>query len=153
MTYSILVFVVCKVENKAKARKQAEHRAQQKANNEKQRLEKQRNKQEKNEKRKKSRGAIQREKRRQKGVSNETGDTLESLKVAEESKRGHSSAEQSQKVKLVKPSKKKHKVDKEERDFDTLVDAYRAAFSSAPKVDYDDSLKNKRPEESKRWFE
>ena len=153
MTYSILVLALRQVENKAKARKQAEHRAQQKANNEKQRLENQGKKQEKNEKQRKSRGATQREKKRQKGVSPETRDMVPSPKVAEESKIGHFSTEQSEKVKFVKPPKKKRKVDKEEQDFDTLVDTYRAAFLSAPKVNSDVALREKRPKENKRWFD
>jgi hypothetical protein len=102
---------------------------------------------------KKSRGAIQREKKRQQAESTERGDALEPQKVPEESKRQYSSVDESPKVKIVKPPKKKRKVDKEEQDFDKLVDTYRAAFSSAPKVEADVSSRTKRPAEKKRWYD
>jgi hypothetical protein len=56
-------------------------------------------------------------------------------------------------VKFVKPPKKKRKVDKEEQDFDKLVDTYRAAFSSVPNAGSDVSSRTKRPTENKRWYD
>jgi hypothetical protein len=102
---------------------------------------------------KKSRGAIQRKKKRQQAESTERGDPLQPQKVSEESKRQHSSLDENPKVKLVKPQKKKRKVDKEEQDFEKLVDTYRSAFSSAPNADSNVSSRTESPAEKRRWYD
>jgi len=153
------------VENKAKAKKQAEHRAQQQANIEKQRLEKKEKLAEgkdKKQQQKKSRGAIQREKKRKQKEGLENGEPREDSIAAGETGRRSSSSmptvehKTRQKVKAVKPPKKKRKVDAEEQNFENLVDSYRKAFSGVSELKGDPGIAKTqtRPKKAeKRWFE
>jgi nucleolar protein 4 len=149
------------VENKAKAKKQAEHRAQQQANIEKQRLEQKEKKVaqalSKKQQKKKSRGAAQRErKRRQREMGGATQD--ESVPTKETKKTQAPAAERETitkpKIKAIKPPKKKRKVDEEEQNFENLVDSYRKAFSGVSELKESEvkvqSLPKKR---ERRWFE
>lgn len=155
--------IICKsqVENKAKAKKQAEHRAQQQANIEKQRLEQKEKKVaqalSKKQQKKKSRGAAQRErKRRQREMGGATQD--ESVPTKETKKTQAPAAERETitkpKIKAIKPPKKKRKVDEEEQNFENLVDSYRKAFSGVSELKESEvkvqSLPKKR---ERRWFE
>jgi len=146
------------VENKAKARQQAEHRAHQLANAEKQRAanraaKKERDnedatedKKSKSNKKKKGRGALQREKKRRKREEG-SNDTPSEDTTGQQSKKArkvsHDAADAEApaqpKIKGVKPPKKR-KVDKEEQAFENMVRSYKQAFAGGG----DDSLKGKK---------
>ena len=148
------------VENRAKAKKQAEHKAHQRANTIKQRLEHKEKSadSEKSGKKKKSRGKRQRElKRKQReagitdeGKKSETSNAqslpTESLAHGEDSVPDH----KHHNTKPVKPSQKKRKVDKDEEKLSELVDSYEASITPSR----GDGNDNSQPTRSrKRWFE
>ena len=149
------------MENKAKARKQAEHRMQQQVNQAKQRLEKRKAREDapqvdEEPKKKKSRGAKQRERKRlerEEGKNVDADARLASLKAEKDRLREAKAAEKakSQQLKPVKPPKKKKRIDKEEENFDSIVDTYRSTFvdssSSSPMTNPREGVKKKR------WFE
>ena len=145
------------VENKAKARKQAERKAQQLENALKQKaMAKQRsleatsnnggdeetndNNNKTKKKKKKSRGAQQREKKRklkeegllqleQQQNSKESGDQKnDNFKVVEKDSNNETATTKTKKN-GVKPLKKKKKVDKEESEFENMVQSHKKAFS------------------------
>lgn len=141
------------VENKVKAKKQSERRLQQQLNNTKQRQEKK----EKSEidKKKRSRGSIQREKKR---VRRESGEEIaeKNAKVAKDeyNKQKKQQREErkakmtAEKKAMVKPAKKKKKMDAEDEHFESLVGKYKSGLeSSAPTQNPRASV------EKKRWFE
>lgn len=149
------------MENKAKAKKQAEHRAQQQANVEKQRLELKEKKlaegKDKKQQKKKKRGALQRERKRKQRESLEKGQDSNAIDQCVDSSTAPVEHEPRQKVKSVKPPKKKRKVDKEEQNFENLVDSYRKAFTgvSEPNETSASASTSSRPKKKadKRWFE
>ena len=161
------------VENKAKAKKQAERRSQQLANAEKQKLANMAKKKPKKEdggttsskKKDKGRGARQRQKKRERQTNN--NDTMEEMasnhknnKKARKSK--DNMTEKTTTMKQVKPPKKKKKVDSEDVAFENMVQSYKASFQG----NLDKGLKNKKGEtntelittnprasvKKKRWF-
>lgn len=138
------------VENKAKAKQQAEHRAQQQANLLKQRGilkadgEKEGGKKKKQEK-KKSRGAAQRERKRKQPEEGVDGSQLTKDKAFALSVPAFEPTVK--KVKGVKPPKKQ-KVDKEEDKFTKLVASYKQQAIAI--MGTDDSTAAKT---GKRWFE
>lgn len=142
------------VENKAKAKQQAEHKAQQQANLVKQREElktdpdKHVGKKTKKEK-KKSRGAAQREKKRkQHEYGEDATDQSPSDKEADTAIAAPASEPSVKKVKGVKPPKKQ-KVDKEEENFSKLVESYKQqAIAIMGTTDDSTTVKSGR-----RWFE
>lgn len=148
------------VENKAKARKQAERKAQQLTNSVKQ---KNAAKGEKKP-RKKSRGAQQREKKRkmreEAAKEKEAGGDIPSEKSEKKKQRRGEKEdvkqkEISQKPKGIKPPKKKKKVDKDESAFEDMVQSYKKAFAgSDAKMDSTSEETNERTEISKkRWYD
>jgi nucleolar protein 4 len=137
------------VENKAKAKKQAEHRAQQQANREAQKLEHKAKTAESKGEKKQSRGALQREKKRK--AKDEIVVVKPVAKVRAVPKAPVQAA--APKVKLVKPPKKR-KLDSEEQTFERLVQSYTESFSSTIKTADDEEQANVKPKKSeKRWFE
>lgn len=158
------------VENKAKARKQAEKKAQQQANVVKQKAElKEQRKSEtgeelKQKKKKKSRGAQQREKKRK--IREEGGDGTENKteKVTKKQKSEEKSdvPEMRRDVKLkgVKPSKKKKRNDDaaEEKTFEDMVRNYKETFAGGSKGstktgEIEKMTENPRKDVTKkRWF-
>uniref|UniRef100_A0A7S2A4B9 RRM domain-containing protein n=1 Tax=Ditylum brightwellii TaxID=49249 RepID=A0A7S2A4B9_9STRA len=171
------------VENKAKARQQAERKAQQAANVEKQKLEKNERKKKakaekdddktnKNKKSKKGRGAAQREKKRK---LREEGDDDEndnvdksSAKDRSKNKTGTNDNNDDNKVtvtkkKGVKPPKKR-KVDKEEEAFESMVRSYKETFAGSAggglskknttdQSDATTKTKARNEIEKKRWYD
>jgi hypothetical protein len=151
-------FSLCQVENKVKAKKQAEHRVAQQANQAHQAKQRQDRKEtEKIEPKKnvKSRGSLQREKKRKQRESGDGEEDVDALKkqayIAAKRELKLQRAEEKEaakKVKPIKPPKKKKKVDKEDESFDKLVDSYRAGFQEEPKA-----INARAAVEEKRWFE
>jgi nucleolar protein 4 len=140
------------VENKAKAKQQAAHKAQQQANVVKQRVErtdKDSNKGEKS-KTKKSRGAAQREKKRKR----KEGDDADQPTAGKDETETAESAPPvplstaPKKVKLAKPPVKR-KVDKEEVNFSKLVASYEQ--QSMENMKAPDAPETKKS--TRRWFE
>lgn len=136
------------VENKAKAKKQAERRSQQLVNAEKQKLatllarkSKKENDGNNNEEKKPklSRGARQRANKRTRGDSDENHKSDDQVNAANEAKKAKKEKKklaqekltaEKEKVKPVKPPKKKKKVDSEETAFEDMVKSYKAAFEN-----------------------
>jgi nucleolar protein 4 len=149
------ILLIWQVENKVKAKKQLERRVHQQLNQSKQILETHGKKNEE-QKKKRSRGAIQRDKKKQKRESGEeeaereaklkAKALAEARKELREEKRAEMEAER--KVKTTKPPKKKKKVDKDVQKFEKIVDTYRSEIETTSKAD------NPRVAvEEKRWFE
>eukprot|EP00562_Extubocellulus_spinifer_P005246 CAMPEP_0178524190 /NCGR_PEP_ID=MMETSP0696-20121128/29507_1 /TAXON_ID=265572 /ORGANISM="Extubocellulus spinifer, Strain CCMP396" /LENGTH=937 /DNA_ID=CAMNT_0020155501 /DNA_START=216 /DNA_END=3029 /DNA_ORIENTATION=+ len=170
------------VENKAKARQQADHRAQQLANAEKQRAANRAAKKDrrmaeeadggdklKRKEKKKGRGAQQREKKRklkEEGVADTTEDAINDEAPSKKVRRAsHDDTDvtrlpEQPKIKKVKPPKKR-KVDKEEQAFENMVKSYKQSFGGGKEK----GKKGKGSEENgvpsnpreavakKRWFE
>jgi nucleolar protein 4 len=158
------------VENKAKAKQQAEHKEKQQANQLKQRLDvKSDTTVTEPEKVRKSRGAIQREKKRLRQQEQQNDDGVSSDERIEQTNSklndGNTNAvvadkttmstseNHGKKVKVV-PKKKPEKLDKDEMNFNHLVASYQqqamGTISTAPGQEQKDagSTKSKR-----RWFE
>lgn len=146
------------VENIAKAKQQALHRAQHELNQKKQR-------EEKSDKLpaaakiepKKSRGAAQREKKRkerddpQHGTSTVTGGPPAKSGKAERTM--HPGQPTSEGTQPIKPTKKR-KIDPAEAKFDELVENYKRTFEvMEQKTDTSGSSVRKPSEVSKRWFD
>ncbi|CAJ1927700.1 unnamed protein product [Cylindrotheca closterium] len=142
------------VENKVKAKKQAERRLQQQVNQAKQKLDKLEKQEDAEPKKKRSRGSIQREKKRHKRESGEEEtekqtkllkrEYFEKKKILREEKKAK---QLENKKKGVKPPKKKS-IDKEEEKLEKLVGKYRS--------DVDTTKKNVEPRgavREKRWFD
>ena len=145
------------VENKAKAKKQADHRAHQLANAEKQKAASRAAKKEradeddsedksKSKKKKKGRGALQREKKRrqrEEGTETTPSEDADTKKSKKARKVSHDDADveaqAKPKIKGVKPPKKR-KVDKEEQAFENMVRSYKQAFAGGA----DDVTKSKK---------
>ena len=155
------------VENKAKAKLQAEHRAKQESNMEKQKMmNREKAQSEKKEKKKKSRGALQREKKRKEREKSthenpdnndeeEPQQKLQKTKVNEKKVRARAVSDdlpppKQAALQPMKPPKKK-KVDKSEAKFTKLVESYKKSFSSAGAGDEVATEVSKKKE--KRWFE
>lgn len=149
------------MENKAKAKKQAEHRAQQQANIEKQRLEVKEKRladgKNKAQLKKKRRGAAQREKKRKKREDGETQEEPVEREQMNAPEPPVVERETKQKIKSVKPPKKKRKVDEEEQNFENLVDSYRKAFSGVSELkegtDVAARVQTLPKKKERRWFE
>ena len=146
------------VENKAKAKKQAEHRAQQQANRDAQKLEHkaktaaESNNNNKGEvkKKKPSRGALQREKKRK---AKDESSIVDVQPVATKVSKTVAPQPAAPTVKLVKPPKKR-KLDTEEQTFERLVQSYTESFSSTIQKSNNEEQANIKPKKSaKRWFE
>jgi hypothetical protein len=155
------------VENMAKAKQQAVHRAQQEANQKKQ---KQQSVSNKKKERKKSRGASQRERKRkdrEDGHDEETSKTVVNRRDVSAtparapepgtgmcpgestSERVHAIVSSSKPVKQTK----KRKVDPDESKFSDLVETYKRSFAAVEgSIGGGDSRTTKRNVE-KRWFE
>ena len=145
------------VENKAKAKKQTDHRAHQLANAEKQKAASRAAKKEradeddsgdksKSKKKKKGRGALQREKKRrqrEEGAETTPSEDADTKKSKKARKVSHDDADveaqTKPKVKGVKPPKKR-KIDKEEQAFENMVRSYKQAFAGGA----DDVTKGKK---------
>jgi nucleolar protein 4 len=155
------------VENKVKAKKQADRRLQQQLNRTKQHLE---NKEKKlsateagKDTKKRGRGAIQREKKRQRRESGEEEKErqakLEAKAMAEakkEMRKERQAQKQKQKLedskrKAVKPPKKK-RVDEEDEKFDDIVRSYTSKLEDVRK-DGDETNPHRAVVQEKRWFE
>ena len=155
-------------ENKAKARKQAENKTQQLENAQKQKVaakaaiaeEKPKNK---NKKKVAGRGAQQRAKKRkmiEEGVLDKDGNRIEDaesqrLKRSETVSK-ETTAPQEKKQKEVKPTKKPRKVDKEENNFEDMVQSYKNTFAGIPAPEKAKEAEPSNPRvavSEKRWFE
>jgi hypothetical protein len=150
------------VENKAKARKQAERKAQQAANIEKQKTVSKDSKTEnaKEKKKKKSRGALQREKKRKakEAGMEEENENDEKDVVSEKIRNKEDNSvvdEPKTKVKGLKPPKKMKKSDKEDNIFDEMVQSYKRKFAAdVDDVTTEKAVENPRVEVAKkRWFD
>ena len=151
------------VENKVKAKQQAEHRVQQQANKIKQKLEqkeKHLDDEGQKKKQKRSRGAIQREKKRQKRLAAESGlasDDKEEAPVIAKPIPQEDPKLSKRKEKPLKPKKKKRKIDPEEETFNSLVESHTkkvpalADESSTGRVNKESSSLTKKS--GKRWFD
>jgi len=123
------------VENKVKARQQAEKIAQKKANKIKQRIENKEKKHKPSSKeveKKKGRGALQREKKRARkeaGEDDGNGETVTKKQTLEDNgKNKTSKTPKEEKSKMLKP-KKKRKVDKDENALEDMIRSYKSSFS------------------------
>jgi nucleolar protein 4 len=138
------------VENRAKARKQTEHKAQQRANAIKQKID-HKEKSEEEKKDKQSRGQRQRERKRERPE----GGLLDSAQADKVTKAPVEPSVQDTKPKIVpkaaKPSKKKRKVDKDEEKFSELLDTYKESFLPESEATEKSATSSKSPK--KRWFE
>uniref|UniRef100_A0A7S3PYQ9 RRM domain-containing protein n=1 Tax=Chaetoceros debilis TaxID=122233 RepID=A0A7S3PYQ9_9STRA len=154
------------VENKAKARKQAERKAFQQANVNKQRIlakEAAAAKPDAEVKVKKSRGQKQREKKRklkEAGLLDEDSKDVptENVDIAKKpmAKKAEADSDSDVKSKSVKPPKnKKKKVDKKEEKFEDMVRSYRKVFANtaADKTDGAAAVNPRADVEKKRWFD
>ena len=168
------------VENKAKARQQAERRAQQQANKAKQKSETRERKvlaassgdgqDETKKSRKRSRGAKQREKKRLRRLEGEEGAEVSATEAAESQERSfkqetiaseETKPQKKDEPKGIKPPKKQNKRQREnmesEKNFTELVNKYKAAFVGVAKdaEAVESELKKKKvlEEKGKRWFE
>ncbi len=147
------------VENKAKARKQAERKAQQLDNALRQKADAKQRSEELNDKRKKkkSRGAQQRAKKRklrEQGLNQEANDNVEKKQKIIQNETIPEKKESTKNLKGIKPLKKK-KVDKDESAFENMVKNYKIAFSAGNQDnDAIKKLANERAEiTNKRWFD
>ena len=137
------------VENKAKAKKQAEHRSQQQANQVQQRTEHKVKKAENKMEKKKSRGSLQREKKR---ATREEGAIVTPVAKQVVTKALAPVAKVVPQGKGVKPTKKR-KLDAEEQTFERLVQSYTESFTKkVQKTDSDEALAKPKKSE-KRWYE
>ena len=155
------------VENKAKARKQAENKAKQVENVQKQKLaakESSAADEEKKPKKKKmmGRGAQQRAKKRrmiEEGLLDEDGNTIEPMKQPKKQKTEAPEkvpeSKPEEKKKALKPPKKNKKVDKEEEKFEDMVRNYKETFSGESDKQADaEPVANPRAEVNEnRWFD
>ena len=148
------------VENRAKAKKQAEYKAQQRANTIKQRIEHKEKAvdSEKKQEKKKSRGARQRErKRKQKedGGMEDEGDAGPASPTKKAKITKELSADEKRPVKqtpkAAKPCKKR-KIDKEEENLSKLVESYEKSLVPT-KAASESTKKQQRSRPEKRWFE
>lgn len=150
------------VENKAKARKQAERKAQQAANIQKQKVASKDSKVEnsKDKKKTKSRGALQREKKRKakeagiEGHENVEKDIVTETKETKQEKNSPSD-EPKIKAKGSKPPKKIKRTDKEDNVFEEMVQSYKRTFATGiDDITNEETTKNPRVEVTKkRWFD
>eukprot|EP00980_Cylindrotheca_fusiformis_P028106 scaffold22581_cov123-Cylindrotheca_fusiformis.AAC.3 len=142
------------VENKVKAKKQAERRLHQQMNNKKQIIER-KEKAENTDKMKRSRGSIQREKKRQKKDSGEEEKEKQAKLVKEEYWKQKKDMRDEKKAKMladkkktIKPKKKKKNMDKEDEKFEKIVGDYRSGLAVTKKPE-----KDRAAAKEKRWFE
>jgi len=155
------------VENKVKARQQAERIAQKKANKIKQKIENKEKQPSDKKEKKKSRGALQRAKKRARKDAGEDADTdgenTEAIKNAkkpktEEKDLTKAKAPVETAPKLVKPPKKR-KVDPKEEALEDMIRSYKASFSRGSENDVGDKTAkeskviSKEKVVKKRWFE
>ena len=149
---------MCQVENKVKARQQADKIAQKKANKIKQKIENNEKEPAKKKENKKSRGALQREKKRARKEAGNDNDDGDSKKPKLEEKDVVKPKRVESGPKLTKPPKKR-KVDSKEDALEDMIRSYKASFSGKSGTDVDENKSkktNKMSRESvakKRWFE
>jgi nucleolar protein 4 len=148
------------VENKAKAKQQAEHKAKQQANMLKQRIELKHDVDDPNatkikSKTKKSRGALQREKKRkQQGRQVDEDDDHEHVTInvpPMNSTDDFDPLSTAQKVKGVKPPKKQAKIDVDEVNFSHLVESYQQ--QAMENISAASTTTNAKAKSGRRWFE
>jgi len=145
------------VENKAKAKQQADRRARQLENASNQKLAKSKKDNSKDNrsssKKKLSRGALQREKKRKK---REEGNNEELIVPSQEIQEGKSKSGDKPKVKMSRPVKRQ-KVDKEEKAFESMVEKYKSKFMGnmvqGDKKSKKEDSKDKGKVVKQRWFE
>lgn len=151
------------VENKAKARKQAENKAKQLENSKRQKIAaKTSSTPDSREKLKKKmgRGAQQRAKKRRmiaEGLLDENGNKIGDKKMKTQKTESSKTEEESkpqEKKKGIKPPRKAKKVDKEEKSFEDMVRSYKNTFSSVSENKVENTSSNPRDALSKRrWFD
>jgi hypothetical protein len=147
------------VENKAKAKEQAERRATQLANVEQQKqasFDAKKMLRKEKSKKMKGRGALQREKKRKQRESEQEPSGLEKTQ-AKKTQESAVDKPVTKPPKLMKPPKKQ-KVDKEEVAFESMVKTYKNAFAGDLTGMKDASTKQvasttKTKKVKKRWFE
>ena len=154
--------MVKQVENKVKARQQADKIAQKKANKIKQKIES-KEKQPSTKEKKKSRGALQREKKR---ARKEAGDDdvgqenkVEMNPIAKKPKLDEINKSREKIPKMVKP-KKKRKVDVDEEGLEEMIRSYKESFSPGTNKVLGGESKSDQPTKlsrelvvKRRWFE
>eukprot|EP01082_Thalassiosira_pseudonana_P011970 g9899.t1 g9899 contig4:826664-829597(-) len=148
------------VENKVKARQQAEKIAQKQANKIKQKIEnKEKMQQPEKKEAKKSRGALQREKKRaRKEAEEDSAVNKDESDSKPKTDSGDSKREKVKAPKLAKPHKKR-KVDADEDRLEYMIQSYKASFSQgvdkAVSVQESNEPKKKSRESvaKRRWFE
>jgi nucleolar protein 4 len=141
------------VENKVKAKQQAENRSKQESNMIKQKGEQTApvTKKEKN----KSRGKKQREKKRKQLESGEPEQSIDTKNKTKEVVAGLEIPVESEKPKMkaIKPQKKQ-KIDKDEAKFTELVESYKRSFAATSEETATVEVsKEKANSQEKRWFE
>jgi nucleolar protein 4 len=157
------------VENKAKARKQAENKAQQLENARKQKIAAKAKAAEASDgkkfvKKKKGRGAQQRAKKRRmiaEGLLDKDGNKIEDKDEKNSKKQKLEKSEEpparkpKEKAKALKPPKKNKKLDKEEEKFKDMVQSYKKAFSGASETKKkEEKVSDPRAEiTNTRWFD
>eukprot|EP00979_Chaetoceros_neogracilis_P015978 scaffold6789_cov217-Chaetoceros_neogracile.AAC.3 len=153
------------VENKAKARKQAENKAQQLENAQKQKLSARAaaagedGEKPKKKKKQVGRGAQQRAKKRkmiEDGILDKDGNKIEDPKKKKSKpiEKGPTDAIPQEKKKEIQPKKKPRKVDKEERNFEDMVRTYKKSFAADIPEKEKEAAPNPREEVSEnRWFD
>ena len=153
------------VENKAKARKQAERKAQQQANIAKQKAElkeiKKTETREELKKRKKSRGAQQRERKRKlrekEGNVEADKPIIERVNKKQKSEGNEEVIKRHRDEKAVKPSKKKKKDQVEEKVFEDMVRSYKETFAGGITEDKGTETIERnglrKDVSKKRWFD
>ena len=150
------------VENKAKARKQAENKAKQLENAQKQKIAAKAagTAEDKPKKKSKGRGAKQRERKRKmraEGLLDENGNKIEPEQSTNKKQKQTEEAVESKpstKKKAMKPLKKPKKVDKEEKKFEDMVKSYKNTFAGiSEKTEIKEPENPRKDISKKRWYE
>ena len=146
------------VENKAKAKQQAEHKAKQQANIVKQRIEHRKHDEPNvdqvvSKTQKKSRGALQREKKR-KLREHPLDDSVDTIDMNSEPLKEDDNIDREsprKKVKGLKLPKKMSKMDVDEVNFSNLVESYQK--QAMEHISSSSRTTNDKPKSGRRWFE
>lgn len=154
----LLLSFVNQVENKVKARQQAEKVAQKEANKIKQKIEKKERADTEKKLNKKGRGAIQREKKRARKEEAKNSEKDENIGGASRSEDIQVEEKSSKRQKMLKPPKKqKRKSD----GLDELINEYKSSFTKGVveastqhnKQSTDKNATNRASVVKRRWFE
>eukprot|EP00934_Nitzschia_sp_Nitz4_P003082 Nitzschia sp. Nitz4//scaffold54_size114964//105702//108134//NITZ4_003873-RA/size114964-augustus-gene-0.25-mRNA-1//-1//CDS//3329554417//3072//frame0 len=138
------------VENKIKARKQAERRMQQQLNASKQKEEREADKEgKKSDSKKRNRGAAQRERKRQERENGITKPKKKEKQMTPVTRVQHKEKKKEEPVKTMKP-RKRQKTDPEEEKFQKLVKTHNSSSETRKPVA---SERKAQLKEGKRWFE